>query len=296
MTVGAIAELWRYPVKSMGGEALAAGVLTSRGISGDRVYALVDCATGKIASAKHPRLWGRLLDCHATVVAPPDTSAISSAHTAPAVCITLPDGARVLAGSEAADEALSALSGGVAALVATPPEQPEIERYWPDIAGLALRDTVTAGAIGMGARPDTFFDYAPIHLVTTSSLARLQALCPDGASVAVRRFRPNLLVAPSDEATGFVENAWVGRTLLIGEQIRLRIISPTPRCVVPTLPQPELPQDLDILRAIVAHNKIPIPPLGGALQASFGVYAVVERGGAIRAGAIVRIAHDGEPS
>ena len=65
ITVGTIAGLWRYPVKSMGGEALDVAVLTARGVSGDRVYALLDGATGKVASAKHPRLWGQLLACRA---------------------------------------------------------------------------------------------------------------------------------------------------------------------------------------------------------------------------------------
>ena len=288
IAVGTIAQLWRYPIKSMGGEALDTAELTARGVRGDRAYALLDRDTGKVASAKHPRLWGQLLACRAAEVA--SSSDVSAAAT-PAVRITLPDGRVVLAGSEAADEALSALMGRAVAFSAQPPPQPEIERYWPDIAGLDLRDTVTAGAIGAGSPPGTFFDYAPLHLMTTASLARLRALYPGGA-VAVRRFRPNLVVALSGGAAGFVENDWVGRTLAIGEHVRLRIVSPTPRCIVPTLPQPDLPRDVGILRAIVAHNKVPIPPLGDALQASLGVYAAVERGDAIHIGDRVRLARD----
>jgi uncharacterized protein len=290
IAVGTIAQLWRYPVKSMGGEALDTAELTSRGVRGDRAYALLDRDTGKVASAKHPRLWGRLLACRAAEVA--STSDVSAAAT-PAARITLPDGRVVQAGgevgSEAADEALSALVGRAVALSTQPPPRPEIERYWPDIAGLDLRDTVTAGAIGAGSPAGTFFDYAPLHLMTTASLARLRALYSGGA-VAIRRFRPNLVVALSDETAGFVENEWVGRTLVIGEHVRLRVVSPAPRCIVPTLPQPDLPRDVGILRAIVAHNKIPIPPLGGALQASLGVYAAVERADAIHIGDRVRLA------
>jgi len=296
ITVGTIAALWRYPVKSMGGEALDTAVLTARGVSGDRVYALLDHVTGKVASAKHSRLWGQLLACHAAVAASSPSSADGSAASVPTVLVTLPDGRVVLAGSEAgseaADDALSALVGRAVALSAQPPAQPEIERYWPDIDGLALRDTVTSAAIGMGAPAGTFFDYAPLHVVTTASLTWLQTLYPGGA-VAIQRFRPNLVVAPAEDAEGFVENDWIGQTLLIGEHVRLRVISPTPRCVVPTLPQPDLPQDVGILRAIVAHNKVPIPPLGGALQASLGVYAAIERAGAIHTGDSIRIIGDG---
>jgi uncharacterized protein YcbX len=286
MRVGTISGLWRYPIKSVGGEALDAGTLTTRGLQGDRVYALMDRATDKIASAKLPRLWGQLLECRAALMHSPDEH--PAASDAP-LQITLPDGSSAVVPSQGADEALSALCGRDARLVATPPEQPEIERYWPDIAGLALRDTISSGPIATGAPPGTFFDYAPLHLLTTASLARLRMVYPAG-SVVVRRFRPNLLIAPSDETPAFAENAWVGRTLVIGERVRLRIISPTPRCVVPTLPQPDLPQDLGILRTIVAHNKVPIPPLGGAIQASLGVYAVVEQTGPIRVGDPVVIA------
>src|SRR5438876_666774 len=41
-TVGSIAELWRFPVKSMLGEKLDAAELTERGLEGDRASAHVD--------------------------------------------------------------------------------------------------------------------------------------------------------------------------------------------------------------------------------------------------------------
>ena len=58
--VGTVVSLWRYPVKSMMGEELNACEVTERGFCGDRAYGLVDQETGKLASAKHPRKWGRL--------------------------------------------------------------------------------------------------------------------------------------------------------------------------------------------------------------------------------------------
>ena len=50
--LGSVVSLWRYPVKSMMGEELNTADLTGRGLLGDRAYALIDVATGKIASAK----------------------------------------------------------------------------------------------------------------------------------------------------------------------------------------------------------------------------------------------------
>jgi uncharacterized protein YcbX len=105
--------------------------------------------------------------------------------------------------------------------------------------------------------------------------------------------RPNLLVAPAADANGFVENAWVGRTLLVGEEVRLRVTDPSPRCVVTTLPQADLPRDLGILKAVVAENRAPIPALGGHELPSLGVYVVVERGGTVRRGDPIRLAEDG---
>jgi len=54
---GAEKELWRYPVKSMLGQRLAAVQVTEVGLAGDRRLALIDLDSGKIASAKAPRLW-----------------------------------------------------------------------------------------------------------------------------------------------------------------------------------------------------------------------------------------------
>jgi uncharacterized protein len=64
--------------------------------------------------------------------------------------------------------------------------------------------------------------------------------------------------------------------------VRLRITDPTPRCVITTLAQADLPQDSGIRRAVAAHNRPSIPALGGARQPCLGVYAVVEHGGRVR--------------
>jgi uncharacterized protein YcbX len=57
-----------------------------------------------------------------------------------------------------------------------------------------------------------------------------------------------------------VEEAWIGGYLQIGESLRLRVIDGCPRCVVTTLaqnlPQGQIPQTLEILRATARHNKV----------------------------------------
>ena len=69
--VGTVRALWRFPVKSMLGEELDAAELGEGGIVGDRAYAVRDRETGKVASAKHPKLWPDLLACRAAFVEPP---------------------------------------------------------------------------------------------------------------------------------------------------------------------------------------------------------------------------------
>src|ERR671928_1649042 len=85
--LGSVVALWRYPVKSMMGEELNAAEVTERGLLGDRAYAVVDSADGKVASAKNPRKWPQLFDFRAAFVDIPRPGA-----EVPPVRITLPDG------------------------------------------------------------------------------------------------------------------------------------------------------------------------------------------------------------
>lgn len=68
--VGKVGELWRFPVKSMLGERLDRAEVSAGGVVGDRAYGIVDVATGRIASAKHPRRWPDLFRCRATFFEP----------------------------------------------------------------------------------------------------------------------------------------------------------------------------------------------------------------------------------
>ena len=118
----------------------------------------------------------------------------------------------------------------------------------------------------------TFFDLAVVHLLTTATIDRLRALYPEGR-FEVRRFRPNIVVSTGPEEQGFVENDWIGHTVAIGDQVRLAITGPCPRCVMITLPQGDLPKDPGILRTAAQHNAVNV-----------GVYASVASGGTIRRG------------
>jgi uncharacterized protein len=265
LAAGSVVGLWRYPVKSMMGEELNAAEITARGLVGDRQFAVVDAATGKVAGAKNPRKWGNFFDFRAAYVEPPKAKS-----ELPPVRLTLPDG--TVANSEQPDleQILSkALGREVAFAHARSNGESSgatAEEYWPDMKGLDYRDTVTEWELP----PGTFFDLAIVHVLTTATLDRLRELYPEGR-FEVRRFRPNIVVG-SDER-GFIENDWIGHTVAIGDEVRLQITGPCPRCVMTTLPQGDLPKDAGILRAAAQNN-----------QANVGVYADVASGGAIRRG------------
>ena len=277
--VGSVQALWRYPVKSMRGETIETGELTARGLVGDRTWALVDRDTGKVASAKHPRLWARLFECGAVFTRPP-----AAAGPPAPVQVTLPDGTTATSSDADIDAALSRLLDRAVTLSAAPPEMPMFDDYWPDVDGLPFRDQVTDLPLAMAA-PGTFLDYAPVHLLTTGALDALGRAQPT-SRFDVRRFRPNLVIAPADGATGFIENGWVSRTLAIGEQVRLEIVAPCPRCVMTTLAQGDLPKDTNVLRTAVKENQMEFM---GHPMPTVGVYAAVRVGGVVRLGDPVRL-------
>ena len=279
--VGSIVSVWRYAVKSMLGEELNATEVSEGGLLGDRAYAIIDSSDGKVASAKNPRKWPRLFDFRAALASAPRMGA-----KLPPARITLPDGATVDTDQPDLHQILAQVLhrevtlGAIVPGAKNPGESAaqgagprKLEEYWPDIEGLEHRDTVT----DCNLREGTFFDAAPVHLLTTATLDRLRLLYPEGRFEA-RRFRPNLVVQTPTGELDFVENAWVGRTVAIGDAVRLSVTRHCFRCVMTTLPQGDLPQDHGILRTAAQHNR-----------ASVGVYASVLQGGKVRRGDAVRL-------
>ncbi len=285
--VGSVAELWRFPVKSMKGEQLQEVTVTERGGLGDRAYALIDTETGKVASAKSVKLFPDLLACRAAFVEPPRAN-----RDVPPVRIDLPNGRSVTSDSRDVDRTLSAYFRRDVRLARVAPDDFTIDMYHPDVEGAdprGYRDTVVAqklgsalfAALGMESPVPVgaFFDVFPLSVMTTSTLARLNELRPQ-SRFEPRRFRMNIIVRT--ERPGFVENGWVGHELGLGDGARINVALPSMRCVMTTLAQEDLPQDSDVLRTLVQHNRMPIGDVGQFPCA--GVYAVVAAPGTVRTG------------
>jgi hypothetical protein len=283
--VGTIRALWRFPVKSMLGEGLEAVDLDEGGVVGDRAYAIVDRETGKVASAKHPKLWPNLLSCRATFVEPP-----LPGDEVPPARIDLADGDSVRSDAADVNDVLSRFFGRDVELAAAAQDGYTIDQYHPDEENYdpdGHRDEVVEAQLGAAffnerglpsAVPaGSFFDLYPLSVLTTSSLDRFGELEPESRFDA-RRFRMNVIV--DTPAGGFVENEWVGRSLAIGDDVQLGVALPDPRCVMPSLAQKDdLPRDPKILKTLAQHNRIDI---AGSLFPCAGVYAVAEAAGTIR--------------
>ena len=284
--VGTIEALWRFPVKSMLGEELDAADLNEGGILGDRAYAIRDRETGKVASAKHPKRWPDLLACRAAFVEPPRPG-----DELPPARIELADGSSVLTDAADVDAVLSRFFGRDVELARAAQNGYTIDQYHPDEENYdpdGHRDEVVEARLGAAffnerglpsAVPEgSFFDLFPLSVLTTSSLDQLSELEPE-SRFDTRRFRMNVIVDTA--APGFVENDWVGRTLAIGDEVQLGVALPDPRCVMPSLPQEDLPKDSRILKTLARHNRIDV---AGSLYPCAGVYVVAEATGTIRRG------------
>jgi uncharacterized protein len=282
--VGTVRAVWRFPVKSMLGEELDTADLSKGGVVGDRAYALVDVETGKVASAKHAKLWPDLLKCRAAFVEPPRPSA-----EVPPARIDLADGTSVRSDAPDVDAVLSRFFGRDVELASAADNGYTIDQYHPDEENYdpdGHRDEVVEAQLGAAffnerglpsAVPeDSFFDLFPVSVLTTSSLDRLGELEPD-SDFDVRRFRMNVIVEYPEH--GFVENDWVGRSIAIGDEVQLGVALPDPRCCMPSVEQEDLPRDPNVLKALAQHNRIDV---AGALYPCVGVYAVAEATGTIR--------------
>ena len=282
--VGKIENLMRFPVKSMQGEQLEKVYLTEEGILGDRQYALRDKMTGHIASAKHPRKWEKLIRCRAYF----SKGDISNEESG-ALCIVLPDQTVIDPKDLYADKMLSDYLEREISLVTDSAIQEMREADRTPLEGQEP-SVIQNEPLAIAASEGKFFDYAPLHLITDGSLRKCKSLYTEG-DFDIQRFRPNMLINLHEAVTDFVENGWLGKTLGIGDEVLLRIIDPTPRCLVPTLPQGVLQEDKKILKTIVQHNAVASHTLapGIIFKGVLGVYAQIVKPGMIREGDIVKM-------
>jgi uncharacterized protein len=261
---GTVVAIHRYPVKSMMGEELDACEITAAGVVGDRAYALIDTANVKIGTAKVARKWSNLLAFSPRFVSEP-----RAGSPPPPVEVTFPDGTTASSDQPDIDKLLSQQFGFDITLSTQHPADLKL-----DYIGTTEPD---APVLEFPVPPTGFYDLSPLHLLTTGTIDHLRELYPEG-NFDTRRFRPNIVVETPPGEKGFLENAWTGKSLTVGDDVGIRVFAPMIRCVMTTLAQGDLAADPGILKTAAKHN-----------AANVGAAATVERGGMVRRGDMVRV-------
>lgn len=282
-----ITELWRFPVKSMGGTRVDELRIDERCVHADRLWAVRDVEKGVTASARRIPV---LLQCSARYVDEPGPDA--GPGKVPAVVITLPDGREITSDDPTVHTALSELVGREVRLTALPSVndtsahrmslQTSLGNFatdqvrqdfglgatdeLPDTSVFTTRQMVTLARYS--TPPGTFVDLSPVHVLSTASLRSLSA---DATPYDVRRFRPNVLV-DVESPDPFPESAWVGGEVHLGTVV-LSVTNPTIRCVVGTRPQPGLEKDLSVTRQLAEKT-----------NRFLGIYCDVATAGTVRIG------------
>jgi len=253
-----VAQLWRYPVKSMQGERLAAVEVQADGLDGDRRWGVRDERTGRVLTARRE---ARLLE------------ATASLNASAEPVIELPDGSGLVGAGDATDSALSDWLERPVRLVEAAAQGDRAE-YFADATDDASE------AIEWTMPPERFVDAMPLLLLTTASLRAGAALHPAG-EWDVRRFRPNVLFDASGD--GWLEDEWCGRVVRIGE-VELVPRQPCVRCTMVTRPQPGLNRDLDVYRTLARLH-----------DGNLGVWTAVRTGGTIAENDIAQLVADRRP-
>ncbi|BBY19394.1 molybdenum cofactor biosysynthesis protein [Mycolicibacterium litorale] len=284
-----MAALWRYPVKSLGGEALEQLEFGPRGVHGDRLWAVRDVERDITATARRLPV---LLTATARYCAP--IAADAGPGNAPDVEITFPDGTVLRSDDPAVHAKLSELAGREMRLTALPPaSDTSLHRLRPtDPANSPIASLRSDFGIADGQKlpdlsmmrisdltllarystpPGMFVDLAPVHVMSTASLATIGAELGE-AALDVRRFRPNVLLDVDDPGDGLPESHWTGGHLTLGGVV-LEVTMPTIRCVIPSRAQAGLEVDRRITRAVAERA-----------DRCLGSYCWVDSGGAVNVG------------
>jgi uncharacterized protein len=122
------------------------------------------------------------------------------------------------------------------------------------------------------------FDDAPVSVISLATIAGIAVEA--GLELDRRRFRANI-VLETGNGTPFLEDGWVGGTLIFGDSDSGPAVTVTARdvrCMIVNLDPETGQQDARVMRAVVRLNKN-----------NAGVYGTVVQTGTIRVGDLVRI-------
>lgn len=250
-------QLNRYPVKSMGANALSQSKVSVKGLQHDREWLIASPQGNMITARKFPHmlLW-RVEAAHDSItLTAPDGSSFTirtAEMTEQADATVWRDSFRAYCGSTAADSWLSEKLGMEARI------------YWLGAeSNRVLAHTQT---------PLSFADGAPFLLTNTASLRSLNADLE--TPVEMERFRANFVV---DGLEAYEEESW--QRIRIGE-VEFEHLKPCVRCVMITV-------DLQTGRKDPFQE--PLSTLAVGRKAIFGVNLIALNDGTLRVGDEVEV-------
>jgi uncharacterized protein YcbX len=233
-----VSALWLYPMQSVRGQKMEALDFASDGLRHDRWFGIRDVETGGMVGSSSGKKAWRPLITWEAVLVDAET---------PKVEVRFPDGEHVVS------------------------DDPMVDRVLSDRLGRAVelkgRD---------GVKADRRYRMASCHLLTTATLKRLRESHPEG-DFAPERFRPNV-VLDCGEASGFIEQPWLGHLIMATSGAVLEGTADCKRCALTTRPQGDLPSDPKILHTVMQEN-----------NNSAGIYAKVAKPGRIALGDAISI-------
>jgi uncharacterized protein len=215
-------QVWRYPVKSLGGERVPSSAVDDRGLLGDRLWAVHD-HDGKLGSGKNSRRFRRMEGL---------LGVTSRYLTEPAAGRVEPP---VVTGADGRDHPV--VSGAA-------------DEFLRDQTGLAGVSVQAEDAV-------SHFDQVPLSLIGTATLDWLQAELPL-LEIEPRRFRANLVVRTDQP---FIEESWLGQVVRFGtaEDAMAAVFDRVlERCVMVGMAQPGLTESGAVLRRIGQRTDRPV--------------------------------------
>lgn len=232
--IGRVDQLWRYPVSSLAGQRQSRATVTEQGVSGDRLGAFHERESGAVVFPGIVRKW----------------------NLAP----------RMAARTSVSGQVEVSLDG----VIWRPLDDPALDSALTGFCGTPV--VFRPYGSGTDAEPVVQrYDFSPVHLISRQALDALQALLP-GSCIDARRFRPNIVVDLPGLDGRCPEYRLVGNRFTIGT-VPLRGLRASGRCSFTTLAQRDLPEDRDVLRALIQH-----------FDKDFGIYCEVIAPGTISEG------------
>lgn len=257
-----LSALYRYPVKSMRGQSLAASPVSPLGLPFDRMWMIADPKGHFVTGREYPELVlinAIPSDRGISLSAPgrPELFVPHEAFTRPVEATVWGDQFSAWEGAVEADDWISAYVGARLCFLWTGAETARRVKVDPAV-------------------PLSFADGYPLLIIGQASLDNLSAKV--GRPLAMARFRPNLVVSGAE---AFAEDGW--KRIRIGEAT-FRIVKPCERCVFTTV-DPETGRkglDQEPLRTLAKYRRTP----AGVI---FGQNVIAEGATELSVGMIVEV-------